>query len=434
MRHLLSQARRLARETNGNVAMVFALLLVPLIAMGGAGIDLARYEAIRVEMQDGLDRGVLAAASLSQKEKPEDTLRSFMKNLDYAQDIALSFTETKGLNSRKINASAAYVMNTTFIHLVGVRQLSVAAVSTAEEAKQNIEMSLMLDMSGSMNGNRIKNLKKAAQQFIDQVLTDETKDYTTITIVPYAGHVNIGAAVFDKLGAKRDHSNSSCVELSTTGFGSGVPSFKDAAQVPHFTQWNYGRTDLKPWWCPVESTAITYFSNDATYLKNRITQLELHDGTGTQNAMQWGYMLLNPGAKTIVNAAIDAKMMDAKFANRPAAFGDPDTMKVIVLMTDGAITEQYRPKDYSRPVSQAPDNKQIINSTDTAKMLSSVCNAAKTNGITIFTIGFEVSGNATTQMTNCATSPGHYYPASGSGIGDAFKSISTSIKKLRLTQ
>lgn len=434
MRHLLSQARRLARETNGNVAMVFALLLVPLIAMGGAGIDLARYEAIRVEMQDGLDRGVLAAASLSQKEKPEDTLRSFMKNLDYAQDIALNFTETKGLNSRKINASAAYVMNTTFIHLVGVRQLSVAAVSTAEEAKQNIEMSLMLDMSGSMNGNRIKNLKKAAQQFIDQVLTDETKDYTTITIVPYAGHVNIGAAVFDKLGAKRDHSNSSCVELSTTGFGSGVPSFKDAAQVPHFTQWNYGRTDLKPWWCPVESTAITYFSNDATYLKNRITQLELHDGTGTQNAMQWGYMLLNPGAKNIVNAAIDAKMMDAKFANRPAAFGDPDTMKVIVLMTDGAITEQYRPKDYSRPVSQAPDNKQIINSTDTAKMLSSVCTAAKTNGITVFTIGFEVSGNATTQMTNCATSPGHYYPASGSGIGDAFKSISTSIKKLRLTQ
>ncbi|MFP3542678.1 TadE/TadG family type IV pilus assembly protein [Rhizobium sp. SIMBA_035] len=434
MRHLLSKARRLARETNGNVAMVFALLLVPLIAMGGAGIDLARYEAIRVEMQDGLDRGVLAAASLSQKEKPEDTLRSFMKNLDYAQDIALNFTETKGLNSRKINASAAYVMNTTFIHLVGVRQLSVAAVSTAEEAKQNIEMSLMLDMSGSMNGNRIKNLKKAAQQFIDQVLTDETKDYTTITIVPYAGHVNIGAAVFDKLGAKRDHSNSSCVELSTTGFGSGVPSFKDAAQVPHFTQWNYGRTDLKPWWCPVESTAITYFSNDATYLKNRITQLELHDGTGTQNAMQWGYMLLNPGAKTIVNAAIDAKMMDAKFANRPAAFGDPDTMKVIVLMTDGAITEQYRPKDYSRPVSQAPDNKQIINSTDTAKMLSSVCTAAKTNGITVFTIGFEVSGNATTQMTNCATSPGHYYPASGSGIGDAFKSISTSIKKLRLTQ
>ncbi|OHV24719.1 hypothetical protein BBJ66_23655 [Rhizobium sp. RSm-3] len=415
--------------------MVFALLLVPLIALGGGGIDLARYEMIRVEMQDGLDRGVLAAASLSQKEHPEDTLRGFMKNLDYAQDITVNLTATKGPNSRKIEASAAYVMNTAFIHLVGVRQLTVSVVSTAEEAKQNIEMSLMLDMSGSMSGNRIKNLKKAAQQFIDQVLTDENKADTTITIVPYAGHVNIGAAIFDKLGAKRDHSNSSCVELSTGSFGGGsVPSLKDAAQVPQFTQWNYGRTDLKPWWCPVESTAITYFSNDATYLKSRINQLELHDGTGTQNAMQWGYMLLNPGAKAIVNAAIDAKLMDAKFANRPASFKDPDTMKVIVLMTDGAITEQYRPKDYSRPVTQAPDNKQIINATDTAKMLSSVCTAAKASGITVFTIGFEVSGNATTQMTNCATSPGHYYPASGSGLGEAFKSISTSIKKLRLTQ
>ncbi|EJT05811.1 hypothetical protein [Rhizobium sp. CCGE 510] len=85
-------------------------------------------------------------------------------------------------------------------------------------------------------------------------------------------------------------------------------------------------------------------------------------------------------------------------------------------------------------MTQAPDNKQIINSTDTAKMLSSVCTAVKASGITIFTNGFEVSGNATTQMTNCATSPGHYYPASGSGLGGAFKSISTSIKKLRQTQ
>ena len=37
-------------------------------------------------------------------------------------------------------------------------------------------------------------------------------------------------------------------------------------------------------------------------------------------------------------------------------------------------------------------------------------------------------------VSNCASSPGHYYPTSGAGISDAFKSISTSIKKLRLTQ
>jgi hypothetical protein len=37
-------------------------------------------------------------------------------------------------------------------------------------------------------------------------------------------------------------------------------------------------------------------------------------------------------------------------------------------------------------------------------------------------------------MKNCATSSAHFYQASGSGIGDAFKSISTSIRKLRLTQ
>jgi hypothetical protein len=37
-------------------------------------------------------------------------------------------------------------------------------------------------------------------------------------------------------------------------------------------------------------------------------------------------------------------------------------------------------------------------------------------------------------MTNCASSPAHFYPVTGNGINDAFKSISTTIRKLRLTQ
>ncbi len=434
---ILGRLKAFRTDARGNVSMLFGLAMVPLIALGGAGVDVARYETIRVELQDGLDRGVLAAASLSQTREAKAVLQDYLKNLSYANDVTLNFERQNSVNQRIVKASASYTINTSFIKLVGVEKLTINAVSTAQEAKQNIEMSLMLDMSGSMiNNNRIKNLKTAAKTFIDQMVTDETKDYTTVSIVPYAGHVNVGAAVFDKLGGKRDHSNSSCFELGETNaaYGADPMVFKNAAQVPHFTHWNFGRTDMRPWWCPMESTSITYLSNDAKALKNKIDALEMHDGTGTQNAMQWGYTLLNPAAKTVFAAALAAGKMDSKFANRPAAFNDADTMKVIVLMTDGAITEQFRPKDYSRPVSQKPDNKEISSSSTNATRLANVCTMAKSKGIMIFTIGFEVSGNATTQMTNCATSPAHYYPTSGSNITDAFRSISISIKKLRLTQ
>ncbi len=439
-------AASLLRNERGNVAMIFALLLVPLIVAGGAGVDLARYEAVRVEMQDGLDRGVLAAASLSQKQKTGDVLKSYMNNLSYAKDVAVDFSETTALNSRKITAHASYTIGTAFLHLAGVKTLTVQTVSSAEEAKQNIELSLMLDMSGSMTGSKITNLKTASQQFIDQILTEDTKSYTTVSIIPYAGHVNVGAAVFDKLGGKRlnvqipkndPNYKGSCFELDNSGYGSeGIPTFKDRSQLPTFTNWNYNTTDKqkKWWWCPGEEDAITYFSNDAAYLKSRLGSLALYDGTGTQNAMQWGYMLLNPAASSIVQAAIASGQMSSTFANRPASFSDADTMKVLVLMTDGLITAQYRPNDYNRSPDLSPSNYTMAG--DTASYLSKICTTAKAKGITIFTIGFEL-GNDTTAingMKNCATSAAHFYQASGTGIGDAFKSISTSIRKLRLTQ
>ncbi len=434
---VLRRLKAFYADSRGNVGMVFGLLLVPLVALGGAGVDIARYETVRVELQDGLDRGVLAAASLTQSRDAKAVLQDYLKNLSYANDVTLGFERQNSLNHRIVKASASYTIDTAFIKLVGVNKLTINAVSTAQEAKQNIEMSLMLDMSGSMiTNNRIGNLKKAAKSFIDQMLTDDTKSYTTISIVPYAGHVNVGAAMFDKLGGKRDHSNSSCFELgeTTAAYGADPITFKGAAQLPHFTHWNFGRTDMRPWWCPMESTSITYLSNDATALKAKIDALEMHDGTGTQNAMQWGYTLLNPASKSVFAAALATGKMDSKFADRPAAFNDADTMKVIVLMTDGEITEQVRPKDYSRSVTLKPDNKEISNRKTNAERLSNVCTVAKAKGVTIFTIGFEVSGDATTQMTNCASSKAHYYPTSGSNITDAFKSISISIKKLRLTQ
>lgn len=43
------------------------------------------------------------------------------------------------------------------MHLAGVKTLTIRTASSAEEAKQNIELSLMLDMSSSMVGGKIKN-------------------------------------------------------------------------------------------------------------------------------------------------------------------------------------------------------------------------------------------------------------------------------------
>jgi Flp pilus assembly protein TadG len=324
--------------------MIFALLLAPIILICGAAIDIARHEVLRIELQDGLDRGVLAAASLTQTRDTELTLKQYLKNLNYINDVAIVYQSTVSLNSRKITATATYPMKTAFLSLIGINSINVGARSVAEEAKQNIELSMMLDMSGSMiENNRIGKLKIAAKSFVDSILTKDTKDYTTISIVPYAGDVNVGQAVFDALGGVRTQNVSSCFELDASTYGASAPNFKGRAQLPVFTNWNYQKTDMNWWWCPVEGTSITYYSNDAANLKTRIDSLVMHDGTGTQNAMQWGYMLLDPNSRPIIDAALSTGQMSSSFKARPAPFNDASTMKFIVLMTDGAISEQYRP-------------------------------------------------------------------------------------------
>src|SRR5690606_28687669 len=101
-------------------------------------------------------------------------------------------------------------------------------------------------------------------------------------------------------------------------------------------------------WCPSENTAITYLSNDVNALVARIAGLQMYDGTGSAIALNYGLMLLNPAAQPLVQTAIANGLVKAEFANRPAPYGDADTLKVLVLMTDGAITEQYTAKDPSK--------------------------------------------------------------------------------------
>ncbi|MFT7597011.1 MAG: hypothetical protein ACI8R4_004354 [Paracoccaceae bacterium] len=68
----------------------------------------------------------------------------------------------------------------------------------------------------------------------------------------------------------------------------------------------------------------------------------------------------------------------------------------------------------------------------------SVCDAAKAEQIIVFTIAFEAPSGGKTVLHDCASSDSHYFEVGGGAdelnISDAFTSIASSIRKLRLTQ
>lgn len=442
--------RSFLADRSGNVAIICAFAFLPLLIIAGGATDIARHEAYRVQLQDGVDRAVLAAASLTQTRPVEDTVRDYLKTLPFIDDVALDFQHSSSTNERQVTVAARYDMSTAFLPLIGINSIGVNASATAVERRKNIEISLILDISGSMREGgtptRLARMKPAAQGFIDTILNSTSSAYTSVSLVPYAGSVNPGAVIMNALGVPRQHNYSSCIEFTSADYGVGMIAFNQRTQLPNFTYNHQGVSypGLEWAWCPYEATSITYLSNDATDLKTKIGAMKMHDGTGTAIAMNWGMLLLEPGAQPLVATAVANGMVPAQFSDRPAAFNDGGTMKFIVLMTDGNVSAQYRPKVYAYPracnaattgTASTACTTTTQSASDAVNRMYAVCNRAKNNGVTVFTIGFDLSSTGKTEMRNCASSASHFYDVNATGldINTAFQSVATSIQKIRLT-
>jgi hypothetical protein len=83
-------------------------------------------------------------------------------------------------------------------------------------------------------------------------------------------------------------------------------------------------------------------SNNKTALKAQIDGLVAIGATSIDLGMKWGSFLLDPSSRSITAELVSTGQVPPYFASRPANFGDKDTMKVVVLMTDGENFTQER--------------------------------------------------------------------------------------------
>ncbi|MGA0531924.1 pilus assembly protein TadG-related protein [Hansschlegelia sp. KR7-227] len=437
--------RRFLNDASGNVAMILALLCVPLMLCAGGGVDLVLQERDRVRLQDALDAGLVAAAALAQPLGAEQTIRNYL-NAGRLGDYALSISEKRTAISRTVTATATQRRPTSFLKLARIDELPIVASGSAEESYKNVELSLVLDLSGSMRLNsRITAMRPAAKSFIATLLAGTAKDYTTISLVPYAGQVNVGFAAFDSFAGSttyRKHDKSSCFGIVEKTYTPAIPDFTKAEHVPVFSTFLVGKNEgFDPWNCPTEETSITYFSNDAKLLQDKIDAYHMFDGTATQIAMRWGLHLLDPAVKPLMNsaAAQGVKLIPAGFSDRPAPFHDGKTLKVIVLMTDGEVVAQQRPTS-GLPVNPQPTKsgttKQVLSQSDALNAMVGACADAKLKGVVVYTIGFDTNGESAAfrqKLKACASSPEKFYEAKTSDINAIFQDVARSIYPLRLT-
>ena len=188
---------------DGNITIFSTLMTVLMLMLAGASVDFMRHEASRVRLQTTLDRAVLAAADLDQEQQPADVVADYVAKAGLA-DYLTGVRIDQNFQERVVTATAGADLDTMFLHISGHDSLMAQTLSAAEERIANVEISLVLDISGSMRWNdRMTNMKPAAKGFVEKVMTDNSGGVTTLNLIPFAGSVNPGDTMFEYLRGER---------------------------------------------------------------------------------------------------------------------------------------------------------------------------------------------------------------------------------------
>ena len=216
---------RLRRDVAGNTLVIVAFAMMPLLAMVGSGLDMARAYVARDRLQQACDAGSLAARRLlsgaTLTTAVEDEAKNYF-NFNFPAGAFESTTFTPivtvpAVGTVKITAATA--IPTTIMKLFGFATLPISTSCTATQDFVGTDIVLVLDMSGSMNcptskpndncgekeetDSKMQALRDASESLYDTLKSaqDQLHDNNLrlrYGFVPYNATVNVGKLVYAK--------------------------------------------------------------------------------------------------------------------------------------------------------------------------------------------------------------------------------------------
>src|SRR3989338_1838296 len=159
------------REQDGAVAVQFALLIVPLTITVFGAMDVSRASGEKMRLQDALDAATLAAArSTATTDAGGQAVGEAVLAANLAASQATLTRSSFVIVDSKVVATARGAMPTVVANLWMAGDMTIGAESEGTRASNNIEVALTLDVTGSMGGQKITDLKAAARDLVDLVV------------------------------------------------------------------------------------------------------------------------------------------------------------------------------------------------------------------------------------------------------------------------
>lgn len=452
VRLLKGRAKRFSGDARGDVAVLFGLMALALFMMIGLAVDYGRYVNARSQTISATDAAVLAGARALQTNGGDQdaALKVAQAYYDQATKNRISVNNdtikfSVADNSTAVVTTGNATLTTPFMGLAGTKSLPVlhkdgsdyskAVLAVGGNAELNLEISLMLDVSGSMGeGSKLQDMKDAANDLVDIVVwKDQSQFSSRIAIVPFSGDVLPTSSLMSAAtnpsyqstitltsGSGRRKRSTTYEATSCVGERPGQDYTDTAPGRNHYVLREY--TDNGR--CSINSKGMLLpMTNDKSVLHAKIDGLVDGGNTAGHIGTAWTYYMLSPKwASVLPNGS------------KPVAYKTENTNKIAVLMTDGEYNQEH---DSDGVATGSRGAGSSANGTSSPTQAKAVCTDMKKNGIEVYTVGFDLGGNSTAidTLSNCASDASHFYNSTtGDALKAAFRDIALKISTLYLSQ
>jgi Flp pilus assembly protein TadG len=205
---LRGAARSFAAANQGNIAVIFAIALLPVLGFVGAAIDYSRAVSARSSMQAALDstalmlsrdltQGLITTSDINNTNKAQTYFAALYNNKD-AQSVKITatYTAVNGSLGSTIQLTGSGAITTDFMNVAGFPTLNFNTSSTAAWGNVRMRVAMVLDNTGSMAQNgKLAALQSAADNMIDTLSSynQQTGD-VYISIIPFTKDVNVNTS------------------------------------------------------------------------------------------------------------------------------------------------------------------------------------------------------------------------------------------------
>jgi Flp pilus assembly protein TadG len=441
---LCSRLREFRTLNSGNITVVFALSIVPIVGLVGAAVDYSNANSIKAAMQAASDSTALMLAknystidSWSLQTKASAYFNALF-NRPGATGVTINASLTaNGSSGSQVVVDASANVKTNFTGLMGIPYLKVGTHSQVKWGNTKLRVALVLDTTGSMaDDGKMAALKTATKSLLDQLNAAAASNGDVyVSIIPFSKDVNVGPTNYQATWidwTDWDANNGSCSRSAYNDSQDDCESHGRTWTPSAHKNWNgcvvdrgnsnspgSGNYDTNGAPPAANNKATLFAAEQYDNCSPKIMPLS-YDWTSMKNLVDSFYPAGNTNQGIGIAHGWMSLVGGGPYPSPPVEDSRYKYTKAIILMSDGLNTQ----------------NRWYTNQSSIDAREALACTNAKAAGMVVYTVQVNTGGDAQSSvLKSCASGTDKFTEIkTANQLVSTFNSIGTALSNLRIAQ